>query len=187
MDIKDIKTLHTVSYNFPGATLHLGATDDGALIFAGWNGSAKHIRFVERLHLSGYRLTHDPDNRTLKAAVEQIGEYMRGTRTRFDLKLMLTGTAFQQRVWFELSTVGYSQRLTYAQLAAAIGRPKAVRAVANAVASNPISIFVPCHRIVSASGDIGNYDGGVEMKQLLLSLEDRYSHAAAIKMQQGEE
>lgn len=182
-----IKTLHTTFYNFPGAELHLGATDDGALIFAGWYNSAKHIRFVERLHLLGYQMVHNPDNRTLKAAVEQIEEYMRGTRTQFDLKLMMIGTAFQQRVWFELSTIGYSQRLTYAQLAAAIGRPKAVRAVANAVASNPISIFVPCHRIVSASGDIGNYDGGVEMKRLLLSLEDKHRHGAAIKFQQEEE
>ncbi|MEX0705461.1 MAG: methylated-DNA--[protein]-cysteine S-methyltransferase, partial [Nitriliruptoraceae bacterium] len=85
----------------------------------------------------------------------------------------LDGTSLQQRVWQELRTLSFGERVSYGQLAQRIDRPTAVRAVASAVARNPVSIVVPCHRVVGADGRLTGYAGGVERKQWLLELESR--------------
>lgn len=110
---------------------------------------------------------------TLFAAVTtQIEEYLAGRRQVFDLPLRATGTPFQRAVWAALAQVGYGQRTTYGALAAALGRPTAARAVGTAVGRNPLSIVVPCHRVVGGSG-LAGYAGGLERKRHLLDLERR--------------
>ena len=107
----------------------------------------------------------------LQEAEEQLNEYFAGARREFDLPLAPKGTPFQKAVWAEMCRIPYGETRTYGQLAAAIGRPSACRAVGEACHSNPIAILQPCHRVVGRSGRLTGYAYGVEMKQYLLELE----------------
>lgn len=107
------------------------------------------------------------------AVIQQLGEYFAGERTEFDLPIALHGTPFQMRCWRALQRIGYGQRRSYGQIAAEIGEPGAARAVGLANNRNPISIIVPCHRVVGADGSLTGYGGGVSTKDYLLELESR--------------
>ncbi|EEX40369.1 MULTISPECIES: methylated-DNA--[protein]-cysteine S-methyltransferase [Vibrio] len=107
----------------------------------------------------------------LVMAINQLAEYFAGQRHTFDLPLAATGTAFQCSVWQALRTIPYGETWSYLQLAEAIGNPKAVRAVGLANGKNPLSIIVPCHRVIGKNGKLTGYAGGVERKARLLALE----------------
>lgn len=107
----------------------------------------------------------------LAEAVRQLSEYFAGKRREFDLPLRLQGTAFQQRVWRELTEIPYGETWSYGQLAKRIDKPSASRAVGLANGRNPISILVPCHRVIGADGSLTGYGGGLERKQWLLAHE----------------
>jgi methylated-DNA-[protein]-cysteine S-methyltransferase len=107
----------------------------------------------------------------LADAVAQLEEYFAGKRTEFDLPLELSGTPFQRQVWLALTDIPYGSTVSYAKLAAMVGRPRAFRAVGQANGSNPVPIVLPCHRVVASGGGIGGYGGGLEMKRRLLALE----------------
>ena len=101
----------------------------------------------------------------------QLEEYFAGRRRAFDVVLAPPGTAFQQRVWGELQRIDYGQTISYGELAARIGRPTAIRAAGAANGANPISILVPCHRVIGSDGSLTGYGGGLEAKRALLDLE----------------
>jgi methylated-DNA-[protein]-cysteine S-methyltransferase len=107
----------------------------------------------------------------LARAEAQLVEYFRGERLVFDLPLAMEGTAFQRRVWDELMAIPYAATWSYGQLARAIGRPSASRAVGAANGRNPIAIIVPCHRVIGANGSLTGYGGGMAAKQWLLAHE----------------
>ncbi|WP_328718398.1 methylated-DNA--[protein]-cysteine S-methyltransferase [Streptomyces sp. NBC_00247] len=104
-------------------------------------------------------------------SVRQLGEYFEGTRTEFDLPLHLEGTPFQRTVWAELQRIPYGETLSYGELAGRLGKPGASRAVGLANGRNPVSIIVPCHRVIGASGSLTGYGGGLDRKQRLLAFE----------------
>ena len=104
----------------------------------------------------------------LAETVRQLTEYFAGTRREFDLPLRLQGTAFQQRVWRELTAIPYGGTLSYGELAKRIDKPSASRAVGLANGRNPISILVPCHRVIGADGSLTGYGGGLDRKRWLL-------------------
>ncbi|MVB13107.1 Methylated-DNA--protein-cysteine methyltransferase [Caprobacter fermentans] len=104
-------------------------------------------------------------------AAEEIGEYLSGKRTAFDLPVAPEGTAFQKRVWDALQTIPYGETRSYRQIAEQIGSPKASRAVGMANNKNPIAILIPCHRVVGADGSLVGYAAGLEIKKRLLTLE----------------
>lgn len=112
----------------------------------------------------------DCPNRLTEAATKQLSAYFDGKRRDFDLVFLPHGSDFDRLVWEELSQIPYGHVVTYAALAAAIGRPTAVRAVANAVGRNPMLIVLPCHRVVSSHG-LGGFSCGLEKKRTLLRLE----------------
>lgn len=107
----------------------------------------------------------------LEATVHQLGEYFDGTRRHFDLPLHLSGTPFQCDVWRSLADIPYGETVSYAELAAMVGRPRAFRAVGQANGANPLPIVLPCHRVVASGGGIGGYGGGLTLKRRLLALE----------------
>ena len=107
----------------------------------------------------------------LAAAVRQLTEYFAGSRRDFDLPLRLQGTDFQQRVWRELTEIPFGETWSYGQLARRIAKPSASRAVGLANGQNPISIIVPCHRVIGADGSLTGYGGGLERKSWLLAHE----------------
>src|SRR5512135_66333 len=104
----------------------------------------------------------------LAAALVQLDEYFRGVRTSFTVKLDLGGTPFQRKVWARLLEVGFGRTTTYKALAAAVGNPAATRAVGGANHGNPVSIIVPCHRVVGSDGRLTGYGGGLWRKEWLL-------------------
>jgi len=107
----------------------------------------------------------------LPAAVLQLGEYFSGKRRAFDLPLRLRGTSFQERVWRTLLEIRYGETLSYGELARRIGNPNASRAVGLANGRNPVSIVVPCHRVIGADGSLTGYGGGLSAKRWLLAHE----------------
>lgn len=109
-----------------------------------------------------------------RRAREQLAEYFDGRRREFDLPLAPKGTPFQLEDWRGLQTIPYGETRSYGQLAAMIGRPKAVRAVGMANHCNPISIFIPCHRVIGADGSLTGYGGGLDAKKYLLALEQKF-------------
>lgn len=113
------------------------------------------------------------DDAPFRAAKDQLDEYFAGERTEFDLALNPSGTPFQLKVWESLRTIPYGEVRSYGEIAEQIGKPGAARAVGLANGRNPISIIVPCHRVIGASGALTGYGGGIERKQALLELENR--------------
>lgn len=109
----------------------------------------------------------------LLRAKAQLDEYFAGRRRAFDLPLAVEGSAFQKSVWAALVTIPYGETRTYGELAAQIGRPRACRAVGGANHGNPLSIVIPCHRVIGADGSLTGYGGGLPMKKFLLDLEQR--------------
>lgn len=104
-------------------------------------------------------------------AFGQITEYLEGRRREFDFPYRLQGTEFQQKVWRALRAIPYGETRTYGEIAAAVGNPRAARAVGMANHQNPILIAVPCHRVIGADGSLVGYGSGLEMKEALLRLE----------------
>lgn len=111
------------------------------------------------------------DNPILTRTIIQLEEYFTGSRTEFELPIAAVGTVFQTQVWKALTTIPYGVTWSYQDLANAIGNPKAVRAVGLANGKNPVSVIVPCHRVIGKSGKLTGYAGGVERKAKLLELE----------------
>lgn len=107
----------------------------------------------------------------LKKASEQLFEYFSGKRMEFDLPLLPEGKSFESKCWEILQTIPYGETRSYGQQAVLLGNPKACRAVGGANSRNPISIFIPCHRVIGANGSLTGFGGGLEIKRFLLALE----------------
>lgn len=111
------------------------------------------------------------DSAEFSDCTAQLDDYFAGRQKKFTVQFEATGTPFQKRVWKELSTIGFGETRTYQQIADAIGSPSAVRAVAGAIGRNPLSIVVPCHRVIGSNGKLTGFAGGIESKRALLELE----------------
>ena len=125
----------------------------------------------QKWHPAALDAPEQPDDPLLQQAATQIAEYFAGERSQFDLPLDLHGTAFQQSVWRALCAIEAGATQSYAAVARSVGAPQAVRAVGAAVGRNPVSVIVPCHRVVGADGSLTGYAGGLERKRALLALE----------------
>ena len=142
----------------PVGTLRL-TEENGAireLLFEEWDGT-----------------TPKAETELLRRARQELREYFAGRRREFTLPLAPQGTAFQRRVWEALLTIPYGETRSYGEIAAQIGSPKASRAVGAANHRNPISILIPCHRVIGADGSLTGYGGGLEVKSALLALEQK--------------
>jgi methylated-DNA-[protein]-cysteine S-methyltransferase len=121
----------------------------------------------------------DRDDTLFTQAREELGQYFAGDRTEFETPLNPIGTEFQRAVWAGLRTIAYGDTVSYRELATSIGRPSAVRAVGLANGRNPISIVVPCHRVVGSTGQLTGYAGGLAAKAWLLEHERRHHPAVS--------
>lgn len=143
----------------------------GRLRLVGRDGALSGLYFEKHRGAPAPEAHWREDLEPFAAVVAQLGEFFSGRRTAFDLDLELDGTGFQQRVWSALREIPYGAQVTYGELAARIGAPRAARAVGRANALNPISIIVPCHRVVASNGSLTGYAGGIAQKSWLLDLE----------------
>ena len=143
----------------------------GELTLVAHDGALAGLYFAEHTRRPRSSTFGSRDDSGFEAAIEQLGEYFRGERTDFDLPLAPRGDAFQRRVWELLRRIPFGQTRSYGQLATELGDPALARAVGAANARNPISVIVPCHRVVGADGALVGYAGGLARKQFLLDLE----------------
>jgi methylated-DNA-[protein]-cysteine S-methyltransferase len=125
----------------------------------------------------------EQDDEILEKTRTQLDEYFKGRRREFDIPVLMVGTDFQKSVWNALMKVPYGATSTYSQLAKDVGNERAVRAVGNANAANPISIIVPCHRIIGSGGELVGYGGGLSVKRRLLELEQSNTRACDRQME----
>ncbi|MEJ8825545.1 methylated-DNA--[protein]-cysteine S-methyltransferase [Variovorax humicola] len=163
MKFKNPAAIHSTHIDSPLGGITLAATDAGLAGF--WFDGQKHLPDMSAWYA-------DDTHPVLREATAQVRDYFAGRRTDFDLPLDLShGTEFQQAVWKALCAIEPGTTTTYGALGAGIGRPTAVRAVGAAVGRNPISVIVPCHRVLGAGGGLTGYAGSLERKSALLALE----------------
>lgn len=143
----------------------------GPLVLLG-DGDALTAVYYPR-HPSRPQTDVTDDAKPFSAVVSQLEEYFTGERTAFDLPLAPHGTPFQLACWAALTEIGYGSTRSYGEIAAALGQPGAARAVGLANNRNPISIIIPCHRVIGADGSLTGYGGGIEAKRYLLDLESQ--------------
>jgi methylated-DNA-[protein]-cysteine S-methyltransferase len=124
----------------------------------------------------------DTGHSVIAEVERQLGEYFAGDRTTFDVPLDLQGTDFQQRVWAQLLAIPYGETWSYGDLARSLGDPHMAQAVGAANGNNPISIIVPCHRVVGMSGALTGYAGGIDVKAKLLALESKNSEVGQMAL-----
>ncbi|MDR3368983.1 methylated-DNA--[protein]-cysteine S-methyltransferase [Rhodoferax sp.] len=145
----------------------------GRMLLAAVGDRLLGVWFDDQAHLPDLSTcARDAIRPVLQRAAEQLTQYFSGQRRTFDLPLTtVAGTPFQQAVWLALQDIPFGSTRSYGELAARIGKPAAVRAVGAAVGRNPLSIIVPCHRVIGASGNLTGYAGGLHRKTALLKLE----------------
>lgn len=146
----------------------------GRLLLAGDARALTHLSFQDGRH------PLEPDTQWIysetpfQRPIQQLKEYFSGKRKTFTINLVSKGTPFQQQVWQALLSIPYGHTLSYGQIAQAIGKPKAVRAVGAANGQNPVSIIVPCHRVIGSNGKLVGYGGGLSIKEALLTHENHH-------------
>ena len=174
MDMEAEKVITVKPYTSPIGVLLLGSLED-RLCLCDWRITADTTAHSRRIdHRLQARLSatyQEGTSKVIEAVQSQLEEYFAGKRTSFHVPLLLSGTDFQLRVWKELLQIPYGVSLSYGELACRIGKPAAVRAVANANNANPLSVLVPCHRVIGSHHQLTGYGGGLELKRQLLCLE----------------
>ena len=158
-------TLFSTVTDSPVGALTLVATDDGIRAILWPGDDPARVRLAESIE--------DPSHPVIAAAVRQLAEYFAGERTEFDVALDALGTEFQRLAWEALRTIAYGTTVSYGEQAARMGDRRKARAVGAANGRNPISIIVPCHRVIGSNGTLTGYAGGLHIKKLLLDLEQR--------------
>jgi methylated-DNA-[protein]-cysteine S-methyltransferase len=153
----------------------------GTLIATAIGGALTGLYFEGGRHVPAIapEWKEDPSAAPLPECRRQIGEYLEGRRQCFDLPLAPEGTPFQRRVWIEIARIPYGETITYAQLAARARAPGSSRAAGAATGRNPLSIIVPCHRVIGSDGSLTGYAGGLERKVKLLEIEEALAGAIA--------
>lgn len=164
------KHIFFTPYVSPLGTLSIG-TYEGKLCLCEWTSSPHHSLLLHRLQRYFNATLQAGITPIHEQTIRQLQEYFSSQRQTFSVPLIFAGTAFQQAVWHALMQIPYGTTTSYAQIAQRIEHPHAVRAVGTANATNAISIFVPCHRVIGTNGRLTGYAGGLQVKQQLLALE----------------
>lgn len=169
--MKEETIIKTRTYESPCGILLLGSLGDRLCLCDWRTGRPRDDRVINRLTRLTDALTAEAPSAVTDRAARQLDEYFAGGRAAFGIPLLTAGTAFQEAVWLGLRRIPCGTTVTYGGLARALGCPAAVRAVANAVGANALSIFIPCHRVIGSDRSLTGYAGGLEAKRRLLALE----------------
>ncbi|MFE7568238.1 methylated-DNA--[protein]-cysteine S-methyltransferase [Streptomyces sp. NPDC057539] len=151
----------------------------GPLTLVATDGTLSGLYMAGQRHRPPEETFGEPDPGPFAEVVRQLGAYFDGELTEFDLPLRLNGTTFQRAVWAGLLRIPYGETRSYGELADSLGKPGASRAVGLANGKNPISIIVPCHRVIGSTGGLTGYGGGLDRKQRLLAFEGAAAEAPA--------
>ena len=162
--------MQTLHYLSPCVEMILGSYQD-SLCLCNWMMEKHPGRVYKRLQILLKADFVEASSVVIQEAVRQLDEYFRKERKTFDVPLLFVGTDFQKQVWRQLLEIPYGHTISYGEMARQLGKPSAVRAVANANGANAISIFAPCHRVIGSNHSLTGYGGGLEAKRFLLRLE----------------
>ena len=162
--MKDKNKIIVNPYQSPCGVLLLGSIGD-KLCLCDWRTEKHSARVDNRLKRMWNAEFEEGTSAVIESARQQLDEYFAGKRQTFDIPLLFIGTDFQKTVWSELLKIPFGTSVSYGEVARRIGRPAAVRAVANANGANPMSIFVPCHRVIGSDRSLTGYGGGLGSKQ----------------------
>lgn len=157
-------------YQSPCGELILGSYQ-GKLCMCDWNREGRRVLIDRRMQKLLHADYEKSSSEVIVRTIIQLDEYFGRKRTAFDIPLFFVGTDFQKTVWKELLNIPYGLTLSYGDLSRKLGNPKAIRAVAAANGANPISILVPCHRVIGSDRKLVGYGGGIPAKKILLELE----------------
>ncbi|OAI43269.1 cysteine methyltransferase [Verrucomicrobia bacterium SCGC AG-212-E04] len=161
-----MKTSPTITYSEMESPI-------GRLLLYGTARGLSGIFMTRQRHFEGKQKEWKRDDARWSGVAKQLREYFEGKRRDFDIPLDVEGTDFQMKVWDALTKIPFGRTASYADVARKIGKPKAMRAVGMANGRNPVSIVVPCHRVIGADGSLTGYGGGLDRKKILLDLESR--------------
>lgn len=168
--IKSPNIIRIQRYHSPCGDLILGSFKD-KLCLCDWVVKKDRATIDSKLQKAMKANYEEKTSEIIKEAGKQLDEYFNKKREIFDIPLLFTGTDFQKSVWDKLLEIPHGSTISYRELAVKVGKPTAMRAVANANGSNAICIFVPCHRVIGSDHSLTGYSGGLEAKKLLLNLE----------------
>jgi len=171
-------TLARKTFPTPLGPMHAFASERGvrAIVFDGSDPAANGV--------TG-EVVDDPEHEVLCACAEQLAQYFAGERRVFDLPLDPVGTPFQQEAWLALRRIPFGETRSYGEQAAAVGRPSAVRAIGAANGRNPLTIVVPCHRVIGSNGKLTGFASGLDNKRALLELEGAVPRAGELPFAAG--
>lgn len=167
----------TKRYVSPAGPLLLGSYQN-TLCLCDWRTEVHSQRIDKQMQQRLSSRYQEGTSDCIEATLAQLEEYFTGQRLYFDIPLLLVGTDFQKQVWNELLHIPYGETISYAELAQRIGKPTATRAVARANGTNPLSILIPCHRVIGSNQTLIGYGGGLTAKRMLLELEKRWLESA---------
>ena len=166
---QDPETIHWTEFETSVGTMRIAASARGVVYL--------ELPLENGRGFRGWMKRHAPSATLVEAFepnreyIAQVNQYLEGKRREFDIPLDVRGTEFQCAVYDELSRIGYGELRSYGDVARAVGRPSAVRAVGAANGANPIALIIPCHRVIASSGQLQGYGGGLELKAHLLAME----------------
>ena len=162
-----------------GWNLYFAATDKGLCYVGSPNKPFEEM--VTRVSRQRVDHTWNQDDEGLKAVREELKDYLEGSRHQFSIPFDPIGTPFQQAVWQALCSIPYGETKSYAEIAYAIEKPAAVRAVGAAIGANPVLVAIPCHRVIGKNGALTGYRGGLDMKKKLLQLERDHTRVKVMR------
>lgn len=168
--MKEKNIIRIKRYESPCGVLMLGSFGD-KLCLCDWQVEKHRDHVDRRLKRMLNAEFKEETSEVIEKAGKQLDEFFAGKRKEFDVPLLFVGTDFQKTVWNELLKIPFGKTISYGEMARRIGRPKSVRAVANANGANSMSIFAPCHRVIGSDHSLTGYGGGLEAKRILLKLE----------------
>lgn len=170
-----METIKIKHYLSPAGEMIIGSAGD-RLCLCDWLAGIHRAAIDRKIQKRLNALYEDGTSDIIKRTAAELDEYFAGRRKTFDIPTVFTGTAFQNTVWTELTSIPYGTTISYAELAGRIHNPKAVRAVAAANTVNPISIIVPCHRVIGSDNSLTGYGGGLYVKKKLLEMENAWKN-----------
>ncbi len=162
--------IHIQYHDTPCGEIILGSIQ-GKLCLCDWKDMVHRERNDKRTKRFFKAEYIEEASDVINEAIRELNEYFAGERRNFNLSLLFAGTSFQQRIWNALLTIPYGETRSYMQIARIVGNEKGVRAVAQAIGANPMSIIVPCHRVIGSDKALTGFAGGLEAKRYLLNLE----------------
>lgn len=162
------KRIYAANIRHPYMNLYIAASEKGLVYIGTDHSSMEEAQYCQK-QFPHYEIIEN--EAFLKTYITQLKEYLNGERQEFTLPFDIQGTPFQQKVWKALCEIPFGKTATYSEVANRINQPKAVRAVGGAIGRNPLSIVIPCHRVLGKNGRLTGYSGGLDVKMRLLDLE----------------